>query len=146
MPKTIGVERTVEKWKARAGVAGADYEAGIRAPKRPWEEATLAAKTTFATAIKGADVPELFARGVRRAGNARWAEMAAKKGIGRFSEGVGLADPYFRSQMTDVLGQIEGVRLSPRGPRGSAANYGRVKEIGDKLHAWRLAKRAAAGA
>lgn len=68
--------------------------------------------------------------------------MAAKKGVARFAAGVELSEAYYRAQIGDVIAQIEGVTLKARGPRGSAQNYARVKQIGDKLHAWRLAKAA----
>lgn len=142
IPKTIGVDRTVDKWLARARVAGDDYAKGVAAPKRPWAASAAAAADTFFSAVSSPNTKTLFLRGIRRAGDARWAEMAAKKGVGRFAEGVELSQAYFRSQMGDVISQIEAVKLKARGPRGSAKNYDRVKQIGDKLHAWRLAKSA----
>jgi len=144
MPKTIGVERSTAKWIARARVAGPDYEAGVKAPKRAWEAAAAGAADTFHKAVSAPDTKTLFVRGIHRAGDARWSEMATTKGVDRFARGVELSEKYYRSQMADILGQIEAVKLKPRGPRGAAENYMRVKDIGDKLHAWRLAKRAAA--
>jgi len=143
IPKTIGVDRTVAKWIARARVAGPDYEAGIKAPKRPWADAAAKAADTYFSAVSSPTTKTLFVRGIRRAGDARWSEMAIKKGVGRFAPGVEAGEPYFRAQMSDILSQIEAVVLKPRGPRGSAQNYERVKAIGDKLHAWRLAKTSA---
>jgi len=143
MPKTIGVDRTVSKWVARARVAAPDYEAGVKAPKKAWASAAAAAAETFFSAVSQPVVKDLFVRGIRRAGDTRWSEMAVKKGVGRFAPGVEAGEPYFRSQMGDILAQIEAVKLKPRGPRGSAQNYERVKQIGDKLHAWRIAKTGA---
>lgn len=142
IPKTIGVDRATSKWINRARVAGTDYEAGVKAPKVAWSTAATNAADTFFTAVSSPDVKTLFKRGISRAGDARWSDMATKKGIGRFGQGVELSEPYYRGQMGDVLGQIEAVTLPTRGPRGAAQNYNRVKDIGDKLHAWRLAKRA----
>jgi len=142
IPKTIGADRAVSKWLARARVAGDDYAKGIAAPKKPWAAAAAAAADTYFSAVSSPTTKSLFLRGIRRAGDARWAEMAMKKGVGRFATGVELSEQYYRSQIGDVIAQIEGVTLKARGPRGSAQNYGRVKQIGDKLHAWRLAKAA----
>jgi len=143
IPKTIGVDRSASKWIGRARVAGADYEAGVRAPKVAWSTAAAGAADTFFSAVSSPDSKTLFLRGIRRAGDARWSDMALKKGVNRFPQGVEMSEAYYRSQMGDVLGQIETVSLASRGPRGAAQNYNRVKDIGDKLHAWRLAKRAA---
>lgn len=142
IPKTIGADRAVNKWLARARVAADDYAKGIAAPKKPWAAAAAAAADTYMAAVSSPTTKSLFLRGIRRAGDARWAEMAAKKGVARFAQGVELSEQYYRSQIADVLAQIEGVTLKARGPRGSAQNYARVKQIGDKLHAWRLAKAA----
>ena len=140
MPKTIGVERTVSKWITRARVAGPDYAAGVAAPKRPWAESAAAAADTYHQAVSSPDSKTLFQRGIRKAGNERWQRMATEKGVARFADGVEKSEPYMRQAMGEVLSQIEAVTLKGRGPRGSAGNYDRVKQIGDKLHAYRLAR------
>ena len=144
MVKTIGLERTATKWIGRARVARPDYEAGVRAPKEPWMERAIGAKDTFKAAITAPAVPDLFVRGIKRAGKARWEDMTLKKGADRFVPGVELSDPYYRGQMTDILGAIERVVIPARAPRGDIRNLDRVKKIFEELHAWRLAARAAA--
>jgi len=143
MVKTIGVERTVSKWLSRARVARPDYEAGIRSPKEPWMEEAIKAKPTFKAAITAPEVPELFERGIKRAGKERWESMALKKGADRFVPGIELSEPYYRGQMTEILSEIERISLPERVPRGDIRNLDRVKNIFVGLHAWRLAKRAA---
>lgn len=145
MVKTKGIERTVKKYVDRAGVAGPEYEAGIKAPKNDWEGSTLAAAGTFKMAITAPSVPQLFSAGVKKAGNAKWQKMALDKGVARFGDGVAKSQKFFRNSMSDVLATIEGISLSARGPRGSDQNYIRSKEIGTKLHAKRLAARAVGG-
>ena len=144
MPKSIGLERTATKWMGRARVARPDYEIGVRTPKEPWLEQTLKARDTFKSAITAPDVPSLFERGVRRAGKERWEAMTLRKGADRYVPGIELSDPYYRSQMTDILGEIERITLPVRAPRGDIRNLDRVKNIFEKLHAWRLAARAVA--
>jgi len=145
MVKTIGIERTVTKWLARARVARPDYEAGIRVPKEPWLEQTIKAKPTYKAAITAPQVPDLFIRGVKRAGKERWESMALKKGADRYVPGVELSEGYYRGQMTDILAEIERIVLPKRAPRGDIRNLERVKKIFEALHAWRLAMRAVAG-
>ena len=144
MVKTIGVERTVKKWLARARVARPDYEEGIKSPKEPWETKAIAAKETYKAAITAPDVPELFVRGIKRAGTARWQDMALKKGADRYTTGVELSQDYYRGQMADILGVIERITLPARAPRGDVRNLDRVKKIFEELHGWRLAKRTVA--
>lgn len=143
MVKTIGIDRTKAKWIARARVARPDYEAGIEKPKIPWEAAAIAAKDTFKAAITAPAVPDLYERGIKRAGDVRWRTMAVKKGADRYAPGIELSEPYYTAQMGEILGVIEKTVIPPRRPRGDPLNIDRVKGIFDALHAWRLAKRAA---
>jgi len=145
MVKTIGVDRSVDKWIRRARVARPDYEAGIRAPKRDWLEAAVGAKEVYRAGITAPEVPNLFVRGVKRAGVERWRDLALKKGADRFVPGVELSEPYYRGQITDILAVIEKIVLPKRAPRGDIRNLERVKGIFQGLRAWRLAKLAVAG-
>lgn len=142
MVKTIGLERTKKKWLGRARVAAPDYEQGIKAPKEPWMERAIAARDVYKAAVTAPDVPALFERGIKRAGKARWEEMALKKGRDRYVPGVELSEPYYGAQMADILAEIEKIVIPPRAPRGDIRNLERVKEIFEELHAWRLAARA----
>jgi len=142
MVKTIGIDRTVSKWIARARVARPDYEAGIKTPKRDWLTAAVAAKETYKAAITAPEVPELFVRGLKRAGKERWETMALKKGADRYTPGIELSEPYYRAVMSEILAEIERITLPTRQPRGDIRNLERVKKIFEGLHAWRLAKRA----
>jgi len=144
--KTIGLERTVAKWLNRAKVARPDYEAGVKSPKRPWYEQTIKSVGTYKAAITRPEIPLLFERGVKRAGKERWETMALKKGADRYTPGVELSEPYYRGQMGEILSEIERITIPERAPRGDIRNLERVKQIFVQLHAWRLAKRAIAGA
>ena len=142
MVKTKGLERTTDKWIRRARVARPDYESGIKAPKVAWSTAAAAAKDVYREAITSPQVPELFAAGIRRAGDAKWSKMALEKGAERYARGVELGEDYYKSVMTDVLGTIERTTLPERGPAGSEKNYERVKKLGMALRAWKLARKA----
>lgn len=139
MVKTKGVDRTVTKYQQRVAVSGPDYKAGIASPKRGWADAAAGAADTWGAAITEAVGRDAFAKGVRDAGDAKWKDMAEKKGTARFSAGVDIGLPYYRQGMANVLSTIEGVTLADRGPAGSAQNYDRSKTIGDALRAAKLA-------
>jgi len=138
MVKTKGADRTVEKWISRVGVAGPDYEAGVKNPKRDWATATKAAEATWKSAISDAIGRGAFGKGVSKAGTDKWQRGALNKGVARFPEGVRAAQDDYKAAMSEVLSVIEGVTLKARGPRGDPGNYERVKQIGDALHQWKL--------
>jgi len=138
MVSTKGITRTVEKWKARVAVAGTDYTTGINtAPS--WSAAAAAAKDAWAAGVQAAVSRGAFASGVSAAGDAKWKAAATQLGAGRYTPGVNFGAPYYQSKMTGVLSTIEGVSLAPRGPAGSEGNYALSRQVGDALHAAKLA-------
>jgi len=142
MVKTKGITRTVDRYLRRVRVAVPDYEAGVKDPKIPWDEATVAAKEVYRAAITDPKVPDKFEAGVKKVGIVKWRDMALKKGSGRFVPGVELGKPYYEGIMKDILAQIEAIVLPARGPRGDPKNLDRVRAIFEALHAWRLARLA----
>ena len=138
--KTVGITRTVEKYKSRTAVAGADYIAGVSAPKNPWASQTQAAATNYQTAVQAGDIGARFSAGVANAGDGKWSAMAKAKGPTRYSAGVALGAPYFQSGMTENLGVIEGISWVRPGPSGSPGNYAIVTQIGDALHAMKVGR------
>lgn len=142
MVKTKGLERTVDKWIRRAGVARPDYETGVKQPKRAWAAAAAAAKDTWRQAVTAPGVDDLFATGIKRAGDQKWQKMAVEKGAERYARGVELGKEYYASGMQENLSVIERTTLPARGPRGAEVNWERAKKLGMELHAARLARKA----
>lgn len=142
MVATKGIERTVSKYVARAAVAEPEYRAGIANPKRAWAAAALGASGTFHAAVTAPSTKALFEAGIKKAGDAKWKKMAEDKGAARFADGVEKSKDFFKSAMSDVLATIEATSIGKRGPRGSAQNYARSKDLGTALHAKRLAARS----
>lgn len=133
MPKTKGVQSTVDKWQRRASVAQPDYTAGVQNPRTPWDQAAAGAEQNYKTGVVAAANANRYGAGVRRVGNQKWAENATKKGGGRFVEGVNLGGAQFQERINTVLQTIEGVQLPPRGPKGSPQNYQRIAPLGEAL-------------
>jgi len=144
MVKVKPVDVVVNKWKARASVATEDYKFGIQNPKQPWSKAAEAAFDAWQTGVQEAIADRRFVGGVRRAGDAKWARKALEVGAARYAPGVTAATEDYRAAMSEVLKVIEAISLPARGPRGAAANYERVKVIGDTLHKYALAKKKVA--
>ena len=70
MAAIIPLDRATERFVRRAGQAGPDYEAGVRAPKRPWAESATAAESNYEGGVQQGITAKRYGKGVRRAGNA----------------------------------------------------------------------------
>jgi hypothetical protein len=97
----------------------------------------------FVAGISSGNIGAKFAGGVRNAGNDKFQRGVKDKGVNRFSQGVTAGKGDYSAGMAPVLQTIGSVQMSDRQPRGSAANYQRVQQIGDALHNKRLAQMGA---
>jgi len=126
------------KWSTRAGAAGGEYASGTASPRRPWASAAAEAEGNYSAATQAAIAEGRFGKGVSRAGDAKWRKGITDKGRARYQQGVSVAQDEYRAGFAPYASVIEGVTLSPRGPKGT--NYGRVQEIGNALMAAKAAK------
>ena len=122
-----------DKWTRVTPGRTEDYKLGIQNPKRDWETETLAGKNNWKAGVDAAAAKDLFAKGVAKAGSAKWRDRALKKGPGRFSEGVYLAGPDYEKGFAPYHAAIERVDLGPRFPKRDPRNLERVKKIVDAL-------------
>ena len=134
MPAIRSVSAIGEKWSRVTPARATDYKAGVSAPKKNWQEQTLAAKDAQAAGIQEALSEDRFSKGVSKAGNAKWQRKAAGVGAARFGPGVQAARPDYEAGFGPYASVIAGVTLPPRGAKGDPRNYERVKAIGDALH------------
>jgi hypothetical protein len=74
-----------------------------------------------------------YAKGVAKAGTAKWQDKATKKGPARFSEGVVLAASDYGTAFQPYADVIKATTLTPRYPRGDIRNLDRVKTISQAL-------------
>lgn len=115
-----------------ASVAGAD-----------WEAAAGAAAASYKAAVSATNIQALFSGGVKRAGAEKYNRKITAVGGARFGPGVTAAISDYESGMVPMVDEISRITLSPRQPRGSEANYVRVREVGMALHKKRLILRSA---
>ena len=106
------------KFVSRASVAAPEYERGVKAPRRPWAQATQAA------AAKGR-----FGRGVAKAGDAKFQRGAIEKGIARFGAGVAAAAGDFAAGFEPYRAALQGATLPPRKARRDPSNLARVGAV-----------------
>lgn len=127
------------KWKTRASGAGADYAAGIAAPKVDWAGATAAGAEAYAQGVQEAIGQGRFQREVRKAGSAKWQSRASTLGAQRFPQGVNASQADYSSGVAPYLQVISQVSLPAKGPRGAPQNLERVRAVTDALHQRRIA-------
>lgn len=138
MAKTINIQRAAAKWARRAGSASAEYTEGVTSTQADWAAIATAAQPAYVAGVQAAASAGMYAKGVNRAGTAKWRKNAVEKGPTRYSQGVAVAEPDYAAGAGPYLEAIGRLDLMPRGVTGSAGNYARVQKIGDALHALRM--------
>jgi len=139
MPKVKSAADIAEKWGRVTPERTADYEAGIRAPKKDWAASTIAAEGAYKEGVTKAAAEGRFGKGVTKAGTGTWQQKALAVGPARFSQGVMVAKPAFEKGFAPFRDAIEKTTLPPRFAKGDPRNIERVKVMAAALNA---AKRA----
>jgi len=127
-----------EKWERVTPGRTVDYEAGVKNPRRDWQDATMQSASTWNEAISQAVAERRFERGVQAAGTRKWQEKTIAKGPTRWSQGVRLAGIDYARGYDPYRNEISRVQLPPRGPKGDPRNLERVRVITEALHALKL--------
>lgn len=133
MAEIRSIKEITEKWTRVTPGRTEDYKLGIENPRRDWESETVAAEDTYKAGVDAAHAKGMFGKGVKKAGTAKWKEMALKKGPGRFAEGVYIAGPAFEKGFAPYRDAIERCDLGPRFPKRDPRNLERVKRVVDCL-------------
>lgn len=137
--KVKPIAEAAEKLVSRAQGAASEYTKEALGAGEIWAANTQAAKDSFGQAITAAGIKERFARGVALAGAAKFTRKIREVGADRFSTGVAAGKIDYVAKAEPYFSLIAGLTLSARQPKGSAANYTRVQEIGKALNSKRLA-------
>jgi hypothetical protein len=141
-PKVPDVSTVSDKWATVTAGRSANYKTGVENGK-DWATAAANAVNNFVAGVTSGNIGTKYTGGVRSAGSEKFKRGVADKGVNRFSAGVTAGKTDYATGMAPVLATIGATQLSDRQPRGSAANYQRVQQIGDALHAKRLASMGA---
>jgi len=122
-----------EKWGRVTPQRSEDYVIGIKNPKRDWAKAAADAKDSHKAAMAAAATADSYAKGVAKAGTARWQDRAARKGPSRFAEGVVVGAADYGTAFAPYADAIKSTLLPPRFPRGDIRNLQRVQVISQAL-------------
>lgn len=123
-----------QRWAQRTAAATPDYQAGVNNPRQSWQQATVAASDAHKAATTKALNEGRFAKGVQKAGDAKWQRAAAGKGAQRFGEGAAAGVNDYSEGVAPFIAVIERTPLPPRGPKGDPRNIDRVRVLADALH------------
>lgn len=128
------IDTIAGKWKEvtpqRAGI----YEQNVKTPLRNWEENTLAAKERQKAGMTKALQEDRVAKGVSKAGQAKWVKATTTKGPGRWQEGVNLGEVDYKAGFAPYYEVISGLTLPEKYAKGDPRNYERAKVVGLALH------------
>jgi len=140
MPNIRDIRTLQEKWARKAAQASPDYEAGVAQPLTDWQQATQAARESWAAGVQQAIQRNAFAAGVQRAGTQKWQQGALEKGARRFTEGVQVAQQHnaWQAGFEPYANVIQGVQLPQRGPKGDPRNIERVAAMARALREAKL--------
>jgi len=141
-PTVPSAADVAKKWVDVTPGRSTYYEKNAPAAASKWEANTTAAGANYKASVQAGNIGALFSGGVKKAGAAKFARKVTAL-AGRFGPGVSAAEGDMAANVAPFLSEIATVDLAERKPRGDASNYSRVKAIGDKLHAKRLAGLAA---
>jgi hypothetical protein len=132
------IDQSSQKWTNRASGASPEYTRGVQSPRTPWGQAAAAGNNNWKAGVTQAAGADRFLKGVQKAGDAKWANGATKKGPGRYVEGVSGAGQDWASGFGPFQAAISGVTLPARAVRGSPTNLQRVSTIATLLHNTKL--------
>lgn len=118
--------RITEKWTRVTPMRAEDYKLGVQSPRRDWAGSAVAAKESHKLAMVTAGASDAFAKGITKAGTAKWQAKALAKGPGRFAEGVMVGGPDYEKGFAPVREVLEKTVLPPRFPRRDPRNIARV--------------------
>ena len=127
------IDAIKEKWGRVTPTRTEDYTLGVKNPKRDWASAAKDAKETHKAAMAQAATNDAYAKGIARAGTARWQEKALAKGPSRFAEGVIVGASDYAAAFQPYAETIKATTLTPRFPKGDLRNLDRVKAISQAL-------------
>jgi len=134
MPAIKSASEIAKKWATVTPGRSADYEEGVRSPKRSWATATAGAETSYKEAVIKAANAGRFGKGVKAAGDEAWTRGATEKGVQRWGPGVAIAEGDFASGFGPYADVIRATTLPPRYPKGDPRNIQRVAAMADALH------------
>ncbi len=134
------IDEIAKKWATVTPQRTADYEAGIRDPRKDWAQSTTAASDAWKAGVQAAIAANSFSKGTTRAGTPKWQTASLEKGVARWGPGVALAEDEYRAGFAPFREAIARVVLPPRFARRDPRNLLRVAAVVDAISKAKLAQ------
>ena len=144
--KVKPIDASTSKWADRARGAATEFATEAENAASEWQSKTVAAKDNYGQAISAAGIKERFARGVAKAGAAKFARKIRDVGANRFAGGVDAATADYKAGAEPYYATLAALTLPARKPRGDPGNIARVETVTKSLNAKRLAMLGGGGA
>jgi len=123
------IEQVAAKWARVTPSRAADYEAGVRNPRRDWAANTAAAADNYNAGVQAAISEGRFAKGVAKAGNSTWQDRTILLGPSRWTQGVQASEGRFATGFAKFLAALGNINLPPRFARRDPRNLERVRAV-----------------
>ncbi len=140
MPPIKPLEQIGLKWATVTPQRQAEFEAGVRNPKKDWAQQTAAAEGAFESGIQEAISNKSFSKGVREAGTQKWQDATLKKGVARWGTGVRDSQDAYTAGFAPYHDTIARTTLPVRFGRGDPRNIERVAVLAAALHNTRISR------
>jgi hypothetical protein len=133
--KVRDLSTAAKKFGTNASAGSGNYVQGVQ-NSAGWAAPTEAAQATWAAGVSAAAGNGSFAKGVAKAGDAKWKANVQSKGQSRYQQAVSspTAQTNWSQGFQPYASTLSGMTLPPRGVKGSPANIQRVQAISDALH------------
>ena len=145
MAKVRSLSYIVQKYTRVTPGKAREYEEGVKNPKKVWEEETKAAAPAWEQGVQDAIERGAFPAGVELAGQSTYVNMALKKGVRRYPDGVRLGVDKYQKNFAPYREVIEATELPPRKAKGDPANIERVAAIAAALHEEKVRRKSLRG-
>ena len=122
------------KYAQRAGAAGADFTAGVKATTKDWAANTASQEESYNQGVQAAIGRKAFSKGVVAAGSEKWRARTVEIGSTRYPQGVAAAEAPYAQGVGPYLDSLKGFDPGPRGPAGAPQNQSRAAAVADRLH------------
>ena len=134
MANIKSLERTSSKWQRVTSGASAEYAEGVANPSKDWQKETTLATAAYKDGMQKSLANDSFAKGVAKAGTAKWQANAIAKGPARYSQGVQLGIDAYSAGFRPYYDIIRSINLPARGSKGDPKNINRVAVLAAALH------------
>lgn len=131
--KVRSAQASADKFKRNAGGATDSYKAGVAAAGADWQANTAHAADIYAQATTEAIGRGAFAKGVARAGAAKYQDRASNLGANRYVSGINAGAAQYQAGIQPYLDTLSNLQLPAKHVKGQ--NQERANAVAMALRA-----------